>query len=225
VKRAFLLISAILITLSAGSDAAARGHGRADRQAAPQAEPGRFDYYVASLSWSPTYCATHPDDDEQCRRKRYGFVLHGLWPQYDRGGGPENCLPSAGPGRRTIDDALAFMPSRGLIRHEWRSHGSCSGLDAARYFALADRAHAALRIPPDLATPRTTRRMSGNDLRAALRRANPGLRDDMVILHCRRDRLTELRVCLDKDLDLRRCGSRMRNTCPAERTFLIPAAR
>src|SRR5205823_211721 len=52
---------------------------------------GQFDYYVLSLSWAPTYCQTHADDRAECSGKGFGFVLHGLWPQYDNGGYPENC--------------------------------------------------------------------------------------------------------------------------------------
>ena len=55
-------------------------------------DKGNFDYYVMALSWSPSYCESHPDEDEQCAHKGYGFVLHGLWPQYDGGGGPEEAL-------------------------------------------------------------------------------------------------------------------------------------
>ncbi|MGI9404557.1 MAG: hypothetical protein ACR2OF_08650, partial [Hyphomicrobium sp.] len=48
---------------------------------------GEFDYYALVLSWSPTECltSTRGRSDAQCARrdgKRYGFVLHGLWPQY-----------------------------------------------------------------------------------------------------------------------------------------------
>src|SRR5215472_3687214 len=54
-------------------------------------EPGQFDYYLLTLSWSPTYCLTHVEDRSECSGKGYGFVLHGLWPQFDSGGYPQNC--------------------------------------------------------------------------------------------------------------------------------------
>ena len=57
-----------------------------------QGQSGEFDFYVLSLSWSPTFCLTHPGN-EQCSGKGYGFVLHGLWPQYARGGWPASCAP------------------------------------------------------------------------------------------------------------------------------------
>ncbi|NJL42628.1 MAG: hypothetical protein HC935_03095 [Pseudanabaena sp. SU_2_4] len=46
--------------------------------------PGKFDYYVLSLSWSPEYCAsTSNPDPNQCSQRRYSLVVHGLWPQYE----------------------------------------------------------------------------------------------------------------------------------------------
>lgn len=186
---------------------------------------GEYDYYVMSLSWSPTFCRTHPDEQEQCASKGYGFVLHGLWPQYERGGGPENCSTQAGPDRKTIARTLAFMPSRSLINHEWRAHGACTGLDPAAYFGLADRAFAAVQVPQELAAPNATVETTSDDLIAAFRRANGKLDDTMLTLHCSRGELVEVRVCLDKNLDPRACGKRMQSRCPARATFELPASR
>src|SRR5262245_38762481 len=49
---------------------------------------GKFDYYVRSLSWSPQHCAepAGKSDTMQCHSKRhFAFVLHGLWPQFEKG--------------------------------------------------------------------------------------------------------------------------------------------
>lgn len=194
-------------------------------RSAAKGNAGEYDYYVMSLSWSPTYCRTHPDERDQCGDQGYGFILHGLWPQYEGGGGPQRCDSDDAPDRKTVAGALAFMPSKRLINHEWRAHGACTGLAPRDYFGLADRAFAVVHVPPELRAPASDVEMSGNDLRAALRRANPGLRDDMMNLHCSQGRLAEIRFCLDKDLGLRACGRRLRNACPATATFSIPAAR
>lgn len=186
---------------------------------------GQYDYYVMALSWSPTFCQTHPDEDEQCGRKGYGFILHGLWPQYERGGGPERCDSDDEPDRKTIASTLAFMPSKRLINHEWRAHGACTGLGPEKYFDLADRAFASVHVPAELNAPQDTLQMSGNDLRSALKRANPTLRDDMMSLHCSQGQLVEVRVCLDKEAGLRSCGKRMRSGCPVSTPFNIPATR
>lgn len=55
------------------------------RQQRSEGEPGRFDYYAVALSWSPAFCATHDDPDQCAPGRQAGFVLHGLWPQYERG--------------------------------------------------------------------------------------------------------------------------------------------
>src|SRR5215468_1655976 len=47
-----------------------------------------FDFYVLSLSWSPSYCEAEGDDanPQQCKAARpYAFVVHGLWPQFEHG--------------------------------------------------------------------------------------------------------------------------------------------
>ena len=125
------------------STALARGHYQEQR---PEGVPGQFDYYLLSLSWSPTYCLTHPYDRMQCAGKGYGFVLHGLWPQYDSGGYPSYCAASSlSEAAQALGQTL--YPSPKLLQHEWAEHGSCSGMDALAYFRTADRATAAVRIP------------------------------------------------------------------------------
>ena len=48
---------------------------------------GDFAYYTLALSWSPTYCQTEDRAlrTAQCRGRPRGFVLHGFWPQHERG--------------------------------------------------------------------------------------------------------------------------------------------
>jgi len=224
-KRHAALLAAAL--LAGFCTAASARHSHAPKAPKTQAtsDAGHYDYYVMALSWSPTFCQTHPDEEEQCGHKGYGFVLHGLWPQYEGGGGPQRCRTDAAPDRRTVDATLAFMPSRRLINHEWQAHGSCSGLAPSAYFRLADRAYAAVQVPAELKAPAQDATMRADDLRAALKRANPGLADDMLSLHCSQGELVEVRVCLDKDLAPRRCGKRMRTGCPVSAPFTIPASR
>ncbi len=209
-----------LLALTATALASARGHGH------HSAEAGRFDYWLMSLSWSPSYCLTHPDDNVQCRRKGYGFVLHGLWPQYRNGFGPEHCATVVAPEEAVIQHALAFMPSRHLIEHEWETHGACSGLDPSGYFDLADRAFASVTIPPLLTTPRLPPSLSADAIVQAFAANNPGLGANMLSVVCRDGgTLTEVRVCLNRaTLAPQACGGRVRNTCRAG-SLTIPAAR
>jgi ribonuclease T2 len=188
-------------------------------------ERGTFDYYVMALSWSPSFCETHPDEHEQCEHKGYGFVLHGLWPQYENGGGPENCPTTDEPDRKTVAKALAFMPNRSLVEHEWRAHGACTGLGPEDYFALADRAFAVVHVPQPFTTPATAVRTTTDDLNHAFTRANEHFDESMMSLHCSRGELVEVRVCLDKNLAPRACGKRMQSRCPATAEFVLPASK
>jgi ribonuclease T2 len=61
------------------------GMGVAAAQDRRQNEPGQFDYYVLSLSWSPSFCEASGErgapPQQQCGARAYSFVVHGLWPQ------------------------------------------------------------------------------------------------------------------------------------------------
>jgi ribonuclease T2 len=190
--------------------AVARGHH--DR-----ADDGRFDYYLMSLSWSPSYCEAHPGDEDQCAHKGFGFVLHGLWPQNRDGSWPQHCSSNAEPDAATVERTLAFMPSRRLIEHEWQTHGSCTGLEPSAYFDLADRAFASVKIPDALKTPASAPSMSADEIVAAFAAANRGLDGRMVTVQCRDGgELSEVRVCLDRDsLGPTDCGGRVRSSCRA----------
>lgn len=231
--RFSLMIAVALATCAASTTLAARSgskssshsHHSGHKGPSQSGDKGVFDYYLMALSWSPSYCEAHPDEDEQCRHKGYGFVLHGLWPQYASGGGPENCATTDEVDKKTAERALAFMPSRALINHEWRTHGACSGMSPADYFALADRAFAAVHVPPELAAPEQPVDTTLDALRASFRRANPDLTDEMMSLHCSRGELVEIRVCLDRNVAPTACGKRVQTRCPASAKITLPASR
>lgn len=218
-----------VIVLVAVAAYTARDHTSRSRPAeTPRAvarSAATFDYYLASFSWSPTWCESNPDDREQCGRRGYGFILHGLWPQYDSGSGPRDCRSNARPDQQTISRTLAFMPSRRLIEHEWRAHGSCSGLAPDAYFNLADRAFAAIRIPQALTATAIPPSMTAEDVRSAFVAANPDLQADMLGVSCRGNSLAEVRICLDTDLQPRQCGRGVGMRCPRTVALRIPLIR
>ena len=213
------LLICILCLLVAAA-AAARGRGGAG------AAPGHFDYYLMSLSWSPSFCQTHPEETAQCHHQGYGFVLHGLWPQNRNGSWPQRCHSDAAPDAATVARTLAFMPSRHLIEHEWETHGACTGLDPRGYFELADRAFASVKVPSMLATPQNPPAISAAEVTKSFIEANPGMSGDMISVTCHDGfELTEVRVCLNKDLLApQACGGRVRNSCRMG-TLKIPASR
>lgn len=183
--------------------------------------PGRFDYYVLSLSWSPQYCASEArPGDVQCQRP-YAFVVHGLWPQNERGY-PRDCGRGEYLSESLIADALRFMPSKALVIHQWRKHGVCSGLTAKNYFALAERAYGDVRIPSrytKLSQPLTT---TVARIEADFLADNPKLRPEMLSTQCSGRYFRELRVCLTRDLQPRACGADLRDRCGRD-VLLRPA--
>lgn len=178
--------------------------------------PGVFDYYVLSLSWSPEHCASHPGETQQCSGvRRYGFVLHGLWPQYERGY-PESCAAGAALSASQIALLLDLSPSEKLVRHEWAKHGTCSGRSPEDYFALARRAFESIQVPARFRAPSQAARLSVAALEAELATANPGLSGAHVAVQCGGRFLREVQVCLDKDLRPRSCGHDVRDGCRGE---------
>jgi len=106
----------------------------APAQETRQNEPGQFDFYVLSLSWSPSFCAAAAErrggrgTGMQCGARPYSFVVHGLWPQYEKGF-PEYCeMPAPRLDRGIVSSMLDLMPAPHLIFNEWDKHGTCSGL-------------------------------------------------------------------------------------------------
>lgn len=197
-----------LVALLLGIGLALAGAVRAD-------PPGRFDYYLLALSWSPQYCASEArPGDSQCRRP-YGFVVHGLWPQHERGW-PKNCGQGEWLPEALIARMLPIMPSRPLILHEWKKHGVCSGLGAEGYFDAVERAYRSLRIPARYAAPRDYLSLTPAALEADFRAANPGLRPEMLAVQCSGNYLRELRVCMDRQLQPRACGAEVRDRCGAQ---------
>ncbi len=212
----------VLVSIALATVAMARSHR--DRDSRDDA--GRFDYYLMSLSWSPSFCQTHPGEPDQCAHKGFGFVLHGIWPQYRNGGWPQHCATEQVPDEATIQRTLAFMPSRHLIEHEWQTHGSCTGLEPREYFNTADRAFAGVHVPDALRTPASPPSLSADEIIDAFAQANPGLDNRMITVECRDGGdLSEVRVCLNKEsLAPQACSGRVRSTCRAG-ALRIAAAR
>ena len=208
-----------LLTLLAGTAEARhhRGHnsrsGNTVGQTTGQAAD-KFDYYLLTLSWSPAYCIVHPEDGAQCRGRGFGFVLHGLWPQFDSGGYPQSCGDPRLPADAAALGARIF-PSPKLVQHEWERHGTCSGLGPVGYFQAADRALAVVRIPSLLEAPRADLSLTSAQVVVAFHSANPALPGNAVQVSCSRGELSEVRVCLTRNLQPRDCGRGVRSNCPA----------
>jgi len=208
----------------------ALGAGVGAAQDRRQNEPGKFDYYVLALSWSPSYCqaaqerAPNRRADPQCAGRPYAFVVHGLWPQYERGF-PSYCkVPAPRLDRATVGSMLDLMPSPRLVFHEWDRHGTCSGLSPHAYFETVRKARAVVKIPDEylsLAAPVTVTPATVTD---AFRKANPGLASDAIAVACDKKRLTEVRVCLTREFGFRDCPEVAQRACRRDK-LLMPAVR
>jgi ribonuclease T2 len=185
---------------------------------------GRFDYYLLALSWSPVYCDRHPEDRQQCAGKRFGFVLHGLWPQYTNGGYPATCPTPA----RLTEDARSYartvFPSEKLIAHEWNRHGTCTGMEAEAYFRIAGDARDAIRLPPQFEPGSRTHETTAQAVSKAIREANPRITHSGLAVVCSGPELAEVRICLSKDLQPIPCGSGVRDAC-RRGTIRVPGVR
>src|ERR1700738_5167955 len=145
-----------------------------------QNTPGEFDFYVLSLSWSPSFCEEASErgnegrSQVQCGGRPFFFVVHCLWPQYEHGF-PDYCQrPSPRLDRNIVSSMLDLMPAPGLIFNEWDKHGTCSGLDARAYFETIRKARSAVKIPPEyleLSDPKT---VAPAEIEDAFIKANPG---------------------------------------------------
>lgn len=207
-RPAALLLTAALLA-GAGNAAAQPRRGGGD-------VPGEFDFYVLALSWSPGFCdaAGGRRDARQCEPgRRLGFVVHGLWPQYERGY-PSRCGPDRFVPREALAEADGVYPDERLARYEWREHGTCSGLGPREFFRAAREARDKVRVPDALASLDRDGETTPQGVERAFAEANPGLRADMMSVQCRRGALQEVRICLSRDLrDFRSCPQVDRAAC------------
>ena len=186
---------------------------------------GEFDHYVLSLSWSPTWCALEGDarGSEQCNdRHDHGWILHGLWPQHDRGW-PSFCLTVERDPSRAETAAMAdIMGTAGLAWHQWKKHGRCAGLPPDEYFALARRAYEEVNRPEVLRRLDQAVRLPVSVVEEAFLEANADWAPEMVTITCKAARIQEARICLTKDLVPRKCGPDVVRDCTLRDALLDP---
>ncbi|MEO8319269.1 MAG: ribonuclease T2 [Bradyrhizobium sp.] len=213
-----LLISLVLLVAA----------GVASAQDRRQNAPGEFDFYVLSLSWSPSFCEAASErgnsgrSGAQCGDRPFSFVVHGLWPQYERGF-PEYCQRSAEwLDRNIMTSMLDLMPAPGLIFNEWKKHGTCSGLGGRAYFETIRKARAAVKIPEEFLQLAEPKSIAPGELEEAFIKVNPGLSASAISVTCDSKRLSEVRVCLSKDLQFRACEELDRRACRRDQVLMPP---
>jgi ribonuclease T2 len=214
-----LALLAFVFLCAAGSGSARH------RDHAEAGTPGDFAYYLLSLSWSPAFCLSSPGAAECNGPRRYGFIVHGLWPQYEKGW-PEHCDVHVSVPDDVVQGIADLMPARGLVYHEWSAHGTCSGLEPSAFFALVRRARTGLSIPQELSSPTQAVEQPPAAIVSAFLRANPRFPAQSVVVACTGQgspRLREVHVCLDRDLAPRACSAdALRRACKASQVIIPP---
>ncbi len=200
--------------------------GIAEAQDRRQNQPGQFDFYVLSLSWSPSFCEAAGErgtpPQQQCAARPYSFVVHGLWPQYEKGF-PEFCQqPAPRLDRNIVSSMLDLMPAPRLIFNEWDKHGTCSGLSPNAYFESVRRARALVKIPDAYIEPKALLTVTPDEVEEAFVAANPGLARDAIAVTCDSRRLSEVRICLGKDLRFRACPEIDARACRRDKIVMPP---
>ena len=159
--------------------------------------------YTMALSWSPEFCRTRrdrPANALQCgdTMGRFGFILHGLWPESAPGSWPQWCA-STPVTAQTVRGALCLTPSAELIAHEWAKHGSCMARSPDGYFRAGSALFGTLRFPNMMRLSRQ-QGLTAGDLRGAMIRGVPSLKPAMIRIKAnRRGWLEEMHICYGRE--------------------------
>jgi ribonuclease T2 len=183
-------------------------------------EPGKFDFYLLNLSWSPEFCSIQ-GTSPQCAA-RPGFVVHGLWPQNNDGSYPVFCSHRRGPKHPEVN--LDITPDPSLLEHEWSKHGTCTTLPPDEFFAAEHRAFHSLKIPEFFETLDHEVLLKPMEILGMFAKANPAFPEGSIVLSCGNNRLTAIEACLAKD-DLRPIACQGLRGCRAQVVRITPATQ
>ena len=175
---------------------------------------GEFDYYVLSLSWSPNWCQLERNarQSEQCEED-HGWILHGLWPQFHRGY-PSYCRTiERAPSRGMTADMADIMGTSGLAWHQWKKHGTCTGLSATDYYALSREAYGRITRPAVFRKLDQSVKLPARVVEQAFLKDNPQIELDGLTVTCRDGHIQEARICLSRDLAPVPCGQDVVRDC------------
>jgi ribonuclease T2 len=169
--------------------------------------------YLLAMSWSPQHCAGVRDpkgarDAFQCSGEhgRFGWVLHGLWPESDDADYPQWCRPAKIVPQPVLKKHLCMTPSVQLLQHEWAKHGTCMSRHPAAYFRAAGLLFRAVRFPDMRAL--ASRRQTAGSVRRAFAAINRGVTPAMIaVTSDRQGWLKEVRLCLGPRMKPTPCKS------------------
>lgn len=113
------------------------------------------------------------------------------------------------------------MPDTGLVRHEWRAHGTCSELSPLQYFELIQKARGKITIPPPYHAPERVLRTSSSTIERRFAEASRIAQHGAIHVKCSGERLTEVRFCFTKQLEPRSCSQAV-GECRANPILMEP---
>jgi ribonuclease T2 len=173
------------------------------------AQSGSYDYFLLSLSWAPNFCANPGEATQnpaECAvGKDVGFIVHGLWPEANRGKSPESCGKATAVSKPVLASILPYMLSASLVQHEWATHGTCSGLSQTAYFSDVLAARSAVQIPVQFTSLDMPVTESPEQIEGQFAAANPSFPAKAFRTSCKAGELAEVRVCFDKNLKAQEC--------------------
>lgn len=184
---------------------------------------GDFEYYVLALSWSPNWCALTGDarDAAQCDSDA-GWIVHGLWPQYEQGW-PSYCNSVERAPSRAMTSAQAdIFGDGGAAWYQWKKHGICAGLSAQNYYRLVREAYARINRPVVLRKLDHAVRLPASVVEQAFLAANPNMTAEMITMTCDSGYIQEARICFTRDLDPRPCAPDTARDCSLTDALLQP---
>ena len=166
--------------------------------------------YTLAISWSPEFCrggsAAKDPRNYQCNGAigRFGFVLHGLWPESGPGKYPQWCSLTPRPSVADLKANLCMTPVPSLLEHEWAKHGSCMARTPAVYFKTAQAMWKAVRLPD---ADRLSRQpgLTAGDLRRAFVTLNPRIPIAAIGVRTGNGWLREVHLCYDRKFKFAAC--------------------
>ena len=185
--------------------------------------------YTLAITWAPQYCrdnSDRPGSAFQCgAENRFGFTLHGLWPDGVGKDWPQYCREAEFVPPPVIRAHLCTTPSAQLLQHEWAKHGTCMpGYRPAQYFAQSAALYGKLRFPDMDAASRTS--LTAARFAALMAGVNPGLKPAMMrVTATKQGWLDEIWICLDRRFRYRRCPVHQGGLAPAAALKIWRGAR
>jgi len=79
-----------------------------------------------------------------------------------------------------------------------------------------------IKIPPDFLQLSEPKTVAPSDIEDAFIKVNPGLSNAAIAVTCNRSRLSEVRICLSKDLQVRDCDEIDRRACRRDQVTMPP---